>query len=146
MGRVLAAAAKGPRGSADKALLSLRKRHPRLVVQLVALKELPSSKAVMMIGEQTLRATKTGALLATKAEVDLLLRLAGTTQISVAIEKAGYRSHGKMMLVAAGASTDVAVLRAELAADGAYTILEEDELTDAGRSMVEEAALLGTRS
>ena len=45
---------------------------------------------------------KTGALLAAKPEVDLLLRLAGTTQIALAIEEAGYRARGPMILVAAG--------------------------------------------
>ncbi len=78
--RVISARASVPAGTAGDVLLGLRKRHPRLIIQMVAMNRLPAEQAVAMIGEQTLRAARTGALLAEKPEVDLLLRLAGTTQ------------------------------------------------------------------
>ncbi len=102
-------------------LLSLRKRHPGLIVQLVSLKKVPESRTITMIGQQTLRAAETGALLAAKPEVDLLLRLAGTTQIALAIEESGYRAKGEMLLVAAGPPRRLSGLRKELVGDPIYS-------------------------
>jgi tRNA threonylcarbamoyladenosine modification (KEOPS) complex Cgi121 subunit len=152
--RVIAAAAlaarapagSGPSQATDAELLSLRSRHPALIIQLVTLKELPGNRTVAMIGQQTLRAAKTGALLAAKPEVDLLLRLAGTTQITVAIREAGYGARGEKLLVAAGPADDVEVLERELALDRRYQVLRGEEIDADGLAMVERAALLGTRS
>jgi tRNA threonylcarbamoyladenosine modification (KEOPS) complex Cgi121 subunit len=146
LSNVVSAKARLRPGEADAALTSLRKRHPGLIIQLVTLEKLPTSRAVAMIGQQTLRAAKTGALLAMRPEVDLLLRLAGTTQIEVAIRKAGYRARGNRLLVATGPAAKVQALSEELARDRRYKILEDEELDDAALALVEKAALLGTRS
>lgn len=55
-----------------------------------------------MIAGQTLRATETGNLLAKKPEIDFLLRLAGTTQISRAIKEVGSNDGKGFILVIAG--------------------------------------------
>jgi len=146
MDSVTAARAKLSPGLADGELLSLRRRHPALIVQLVTLQEVPGGQTIRMIAQQTLRAMKTGALLAAKPEVDLLLRLAGTTQIALAIEEAGYKARGTMVLVAAGSARGVALLRRELAGNPVYEIIEGGEIDERGLAMVERAALLGTRS
>jgi hypothetical protein len=151
-GEVLAATLDAPREEAASELKRLRSLHPRLAIQLVALSEVPGNRAVEMIGQQTLRASASGALLASRPEVDLLLRLAGTTQISEAIERSGYGAVGggeegrKLMLVAAGAPRAVAGLERALAADPRYRRLEGTEIGPRGLAMVETAALLGTRS
>jgi hypothetical protein len=135
--------------SADAELTILRDENPGLIIQLLSMGGRPNARAVGMIGAQTLRALETGALIATKPEVDLLLRLAGTAQISEAIEKSGYRARGTRFLVAAGLDEGVDRLEASLSKGsraGQYRLLPEGELDAAGRSMVERAALLGTRS
>ncbi|MDA4114832.1 MAG: KEOPS complex subunit Cgi121 [Thaumarchaeota archaeon] len=132
--------------AAEARLLSLRGRHPDLIIQLVTLKRLPGNRTVAMIGQQTLRAAKTGALLAAKPEVDLLLRLAGTTQIAVAIKEAGYQARGEKLLVAAGPALAVESLEAELAGDSGCEVLRGEEIGPEGLEMVERAAVLGTRS
>jgi tRNA threonylcarbamoyladenosine modification (KEOPS) complex Cgi121 subunit len=143
---VLAAKARLESAEAEPVLLSLRKRHPDLIIQLVRLKEVPESRIIAMIGQQTLRAAETGALLAAKPEVDLLLRLAGTTQIAMAIKESGYRATGEMLLVAAGPARRLSSLRKKLVADPSYKVLEGDTVSAPGLAMVERAALLGTRS
>jgi tRNA threonylcarbamoyladenosine modification (KEOPS) complex Cgi121 subunit len=140
------AARAAPAGATEVELLSLRGRHPCLIIQLVTLKEVPGNRTVAMIGQQTLRAARTDALLAAKPEVDLLLRLAGTTQIAVAIREAGYRARGEKLLVAAGPSEEVESLREELAEKGGYQVLKGEEIDADGLAMVERAAVLGTRS
>lgn len=145
MESVIAARAGSAEATEDR-LLSLRGRHPGLIIQLVTLKRLPGNRVVAMIGQQTLRAARTGALLAAKPEVDLLLRLAGTTQIAVAIKEAGYRAKGKKLLVAAGPSEEVESLEEELAEQKGYEVLKGEEIDADGLAMVERAAVLGTRS
>ena len=142
---VLAARA-GPGKATEVELLSLRGRHPALIIQLVTLKRLPGNRTVAMIGQQTLRAARTGALLAARPEVDLLLRLAGTTQIAVAIREAGYRAKGEKLLVAAGPTEEVQSLGEELAGQGGYEVLKGGGIDADGLAMVERAAVLGTRS
>lgn len=54
-----------------------------------------------MIAAQTFQAQDSGGLLAKKPEIDLLLRLAGTTQISDAIKKRGAVNGKEFLLVVA---------------------------------------------
>ena len=126
-------------------LLTLRKRHPGLYIQLLTMARIPARQAIAMVGQQSLRAAKTGALLATKPEVDLLLRMSGTTQIAVAIQRSGYRARGKKVLVAVGPRGGLERLRKQLSGDPGYDILEEGEMGAEDLAFVEKAALLGTR-
>ena len=146
MNGVFAATASLPLDSAEGFLRGLRAQHPTLIVQLLAMDSVPPGRAVAMIAEQTLRARRTGAMLADKPEVDLLLRLAGTNQISAAIEKAGYRSGGAMVLVAAGPSPGIRALRRELSGDGRIAGLPDQELDGDALDLVDAAALLGTKT
>lgn len=99
-----------------------------------------------MIAMQTLRARQTGALLAERPEVDLLLRLAGTNQITEALKTHGYKGPGTKLLVAAGPRDQVDTLRKELSDDDACRVREEDEPSEEDFYAVESAALLGTRT
>jgi tRNA threonylcarbamoyladenosine modification (KEOPS) complex Cgi121 subunit len=57
---------------------------------------------VELLAAQTLSAEASGCLLANKPEIDFLLMLAGTTQISKAIREAGARPGDPFVLVVAG--------------------------------------------
>jgi tRNA threonylcarbamoyladenosine modification (KEOPS) complex Cgi121 subunit len=57
---------------------------------------------VEMLAAQTFRAEASGSMLAKKREVDLLLRLAGTTQISKAIREKGAAEGKPFLLVVVG--------------------------------------------
>ena len=145
MSRSLIAEVSVESAEAEGELQRLRQQHGGLVVQMACLKISPSARVVRMIAEQTLRARRSGALLASKPEVDLLLRLAGTSQISEAIERTGHQALGKRILVAAGPAEDVDELRRLLAKDKRYRLIEGEALGAEGLMMVEKAALLGTR-
>lgn len=55
-----------------------------------------------MVAAQTIEALKAKSLLARQPEIDLILRLAGTTQISEAIKTAGARKGEAFILIVAG--------------------------------------------
>ncbi len=74
------------------------------LIQAVAEDSADNEFFVEVIAAQTMRAQASGTLLARKPEVDLLLRLAGTTQISKAIREKGARAGEPFLLVVAGAS------------------------------------------
>jgi tRNA threonylcarbamoyladenosine modification (KEOPS) complex Cgi121 subunit len=133
---------------AEQELLRLRSQYPKLVIQLVGMKKkLPSVEAVEMIVAQTIRARDTGALLASKPEVDILLRLAGTNQISEALQRIGYRSGDKRMLVVVGDEKELSRLRKDLADNASYKVRDAGSgIDDEGKQMVEVAALLGLRT
>jgi tRNA threonylcarbamoyladenosine modification (KEOPS) complex Cgi121 subunit len=130
----------------ERRILELRSSNPDLVIQVASMDELPREKAVRMIAEQTLRAMETGALLASRPEVDLLLRLAGTRQIAVAMERCGYRVPGRKLLVALGPEEPLEKLRERLAREKDFTLLEGQEIDEKGLWMVETAALLASRN
>jgi tRNA threonylcarbamoyladenosine modification (KEOPS) complex Cgi121 subunit len=130
----------------EKELLQLRSAFPELVVQVVSARKPPGARAVEMIAAQTLRAMETGSLLAEKPEVDLLLRLAGTNQITVALKTNGYKGPGTKLLVAAGPRSKLEALRRKLSENSAYTIRTPRETRDGDLLAVETAALLGTRT
>jgi tRNA threonylcarbamoyladenosine modification (KEOPS) complex Cgi121 subunit len=145
LGFALAAKARLAPGGGDSELTAVRKRHPGLIIQLMTVDDPPGLRAVSMIGLQTLRAAKSGALLATKPEVDLLLRLSGTSQIAVAIQRSGYKASGEKLLVAVGDPRRVGRLGRELAKDKRYEMLDDGEPSSRDLKLVERAALLGTR-
>ena len=134
--------------TAESDLLTLRSRHPKLVIQMVSMAHIPSTWALRMIAAQTLRARKMKCLLAAKPEVDLLLRVAGTSQISEAMEKSGYKAKGKRLLIATGGEAEMKALRKALSKMPAYSAREEEtgKPDKEGMQAVERAALLGTRT
>ena len=91
---------------------------------------------VELLAAQTLQAESSGGLLAKKPEIDFLLRLAGTTQISRAIKETGAKPGDKFVLVVAGRNN----VRAAPGID--WKELPRVELTDSELEKIEEAALL----
>ena len=94
---------------------------------------------VEMIAAQTLCARGTQNLLAKKPEVDLLLRLAGTTQISRAIEQMGAKKGKPFLLVIAGPDAGLVNLSVE---EFGGSALDKRELSSYELDKIEQAALL----
>ena len=115
---------------------------PGSIVQTVSADAASNGFLVEMIAAQTLRAKGTPSQLAKRPEVDLLLRLAGTTQISRAIEQIGARKGRPFLLVIAGPSRRIANLGAE-ALGGSE--LGRRKLSPGELDRVEKAALLNTQ-
>ena len=129
------------RGGADPD--SVRKiveaRLPGSIVQAVRADAATNGFFVEMIAAQTLRANGTQNLLAKKPEVDLLLRLAGTTQISKAIEQMGAKKGKPFLLVIAGPGRGLAGLSVK---ELGGSELERRELSSDELDRIEQAALL----
>ena len=124
--------------SADELKKRLSLRHPGLVIQTVRTEAASNELFAEMVAAQTLRAAATSNLLAKRREIDLLLRLAGTTQISVAIAKIGARKGEPFVVVVAGERSQMARFR-----EGrGWTRLPRSELSGDEMKRVENAALL----
>ena len=129
-------------------LARLRKENPALLIQIFGAGRALNSAAVDMVAAQTLTAVRTGATLAERPELDLLLRLAGTRQIGEAFRRVGYKSGGKrLFLVAASDGSGEAMLRlaSGLSRDVRFKERAMKKLTKADFQMVERAALLAAR-
>ncbi|MDV3277400.1 MAG: hypothetical protein LYZ69_02900 [Nitrososphaerales archaeon] len=132
-------------GGADPERLreSVRGAAPKLLVQTVRTSALSNESLAEMIVAQTLRASLAQNLLAKKLEIDLLLRLAGTTQITEAIRSVGARAGEDFIFVAAGegeelnAAESLGVLGAER--------LPRGTLGRGEMMRVEESALLNAQ-
>lgn len=135
------------RSSAGESFLSgVRRRFPKLTVQLVTFRREPNGRVLELLGNQTIMASKERSLLAGKPEVDLLLRVAGTTQIEAALRSIGYRRTGKKILVAIGDGRLLGRLRRYCIehAPGARPI-RTSRLSARDMERVELGALLSTR-
>lgn len=115
---------------------------PRLLVVQVASSHAVRNEAfVELLAWQTLWARSSGSLLAKTAEMDLLLRLSGTSQISEAIRKTGARKGRRNVLILAGDLGQLDRLRRVLPAGAAR--LKSVQLSREESARVEAAALLG---
>jgi tRNA threonylcarbamoyladenosine modification (KEOPS) complex Cgi121 subunit len=132
----------------DGLLAKTRKQSPGVVVQIFRAGRAPNPSAVQMIAAQTLTAAKSGATLAEKPELDLLLRLAGTRQIGEAFLRVGYRSKGKKMFMVAASEGNGERLRRlskELAKVKGFKEVPRRALGKTDLEQVEVAALLSVR-
>lgn len=92
-----------------------------------------------MLAAQTLGAASSGELLADKPEIDFLLRLAGTTQISKAIKYYGARPGAPFLLVVASR------IGVRGASDLVAFELPKRDITVKELARVEKAALLNVK-
>jgi len=132
----------------ESLLAKTRKESPGVLIQVIGATHAPNPSAVEMIAAQTLTAAKSGATLADRPELDLLLRLAGTRQIGEAFKRVGYRSNGKRFFMVAASRGDGAALgrvRKRLAADRRFTEIARKKLAKVDLEQVERAALLAAR-
>ncbi|MDV3293494.1 MAG: hypothetical protein LYZ70_04420 [Nitrososphaerales archaeon] len=113
---------------------------PTLIVQTADRAAALNESLLEMLAAQTMRAATSGGLLARKAEIDLLLRLGGTTQISEAIHQAGARSGRPFLLIVAGEEKVLLALESGRLALGHR--LPRGELSREDLLRVEQAALL----
>src|SRR2546425_11549133 len=128
------------RGEWEDLKAKLTKSFPDLLFQLVDARSGSNERFVRLVTAQTLKASGDGALLARKPEVDLLLRLARTTQISEALARVGYKRGEKRILIAAGKKEEVGRLVASGISEGRR--LPSVELSESEWGRVEEAAIL----
>ena len=135
--RIFAKAFLCPSGASPEDLKSrLASANPGSMVQAAKAGLAGNEVFVELIAAQTLQAESSGGLLAKKPEIDFLLRLAGTTQISRAIREAGAKSGDEFIVVVAGRSA----LTRPSGIDGKE--LARLELTSSELAKIEKAALL----
>jgi len=94
----------GPEAKPAEMRRKLSAMNPGFMVQAVRATRGMNEFFLEMLAAQTLQAESSGSLLANKPEIDFLLRLAGTTQISVAIKEAGAKEGEPFVAVVAGRS------------------------------------------
>jgi tRNA threonylcarbamoyladenosine modification (KEOPS) complex Cgi121 subunit len=113
--------------------------NPKSLVQTAKAEASSNEFLVEMLAAQTMHAESTGNLLAKKPEIDFLLRLGGTTQISRAISEWGAKGGGDFLVIVAG--------RKKINAPSDLEALELPRLplTRAEVDRVELAALLNAR-
>ena len=109
-----------------------------LLVQVADSRSASNEFFVEMLAAQTTRAATSGNLIANKPAIDLLLRLAGTTQISTAISKAGAKKGEPLLVILAGESSQVTKVRVP----PGWKRVPRRKLTAAEKDRIEEAALL----
>ncbi len=129
-------------GGWDGLKAEMKRLFPTLLFQLVDAKGSLNENFFRLIAKQTLTAMDGKSLLARKPEVDLILRLARTTQISQAVNRVGYKEGNRRILIAAGRSGEVRRFLASGAARG--TRLASSELSERELGWVEEAAILAS--
>jgi tRNA threonylcarbamoyladenosine modification (KEOPS) complex Cgi121 subunit len=129
-------------------LSKMRKHSPNAIIQVFSAERAPSARAVEMIAAQTLTAARSGATLAERPELDLLLRLAGTRQIGEAFKRVGYKSNGKrLFMVAASEGSSSPLLRVSkvLTKDRRFSEVPKKKPAKSDLDLVERAALLAAR-
>jgi tRNA threonylcarbamoyladenosine modification (KEOPS) complex Cgi121 subunit len=124
------------RQSLDEVKKKLLSANPGTLVQAIRPEKVHNEFFIEMLAAQTFTALASGSLLAKKPEIDLLLRVAGTTQISRAIKEQGAKSGQDFLAINAGTS--------ELAAPVGFERREipREELSKAELVKIERAALL----
>jgi tRNA threonylcarbamoyladenosine modification (KEOPS) complex Cgi121 subunit len=123
----------------EEAKKKFQGRNPGFLVQTAKVDMMDNELCYEMLAAQTLSAEAQGSMLAKKPEIDLLLRLAGTTQISRAIKQKGARFGDKFLLIVVGRSDPRKAPGIEARR------LTRRELTVPELDRVERAALLNTK-
>src|SRR5713101_3530039 len=129
----------------ESLLAELRNETPAIIIQVFGAAIAPNPVAVGMVAAQTLTAVRSGATLAERPELDLLLRLAGTRQIGDAFKRVGYKSHAKRLFMVAASEGEGDAMRRlakRLSADRRFVEVPAKKLAKVDFQMVERAALL----
>jgi tRNA threonylcarbamoyladenosine modification (KEOPS) complex Cgi121 subunit len=122
----------------------LAARSPSLLVQVTSSDSAATNEALAeLLAWQTRWSQSSGSLLAKTPEMDLLLRLTGTSQISAALKRSGARKGEENVLVLAGEPSFFrGISRIGLRASQR---LKRSELTPEELMLVERAALLNSQ-
>jgi tRNA threonylcarbamoyladenosine modification (KEOPS) complex Cgi121 subunit len=129
-------------GGWNRLKAELNRSFPSLLFQLVDSKSSTNESFFRLIAKQTLTAIEGGSLLARKPEIDLILRLARTTQISEAVDRIGYKEGNGRILIAAGRIGEVRRFLAAGKVRGKR--LTSSALNKREWGWVEEAAILAS--
>ncbi len=92
----------------------LRKKFPKLILQAITIDHILSKSHAQKIIAISISSQKNHTLLSKKIETDILMRFAGTTQISRAIKKVGIKSQKNFVLIAIGPKFQFTKLYSEL--------------------------------
>ena len=123
----------------DGAKAKLARVNPDAVVQVIRGEGLSNSLVLELLAAQTMGAMEGGELLARRPEVDFLLRVAGTAQISRAIASSGAVKGEPFILVAFTGGTPIRGTPA-----GAKTVPRRSLSTEE-KFVVEKGALLSAQ-
>jgi tRNA threonylcarbamoyladenosine modification (KEOPS) complex Cgi121 subunit len=93
--------AVGPDFDAGETRDKMKRDHPTSLVQTLGVSASFNERLLELLAAQTMAASSGGTLVAKKPEIDFLLRVAGTTQISKAIRKVGSKTKKPFILVVA---------------------------------------------
>ena len=83
-------------------LQKIRKKFPKLIIQAISSNYILNKSHVKKIIMLSLEAKRKNILLSKKIETDILLRFAGTTQISQAIHNVGSKKNQNFVIIAIG--------------------------------------------
>ena len=86
---------------------TLRKQHPKLVIQIIRANMILNVNHVKKILRISLTAKNTNTMLSDTLESDILLRFACTRQITDAIKKAGIQSNKDSLLIIMGTKSEI---------------------------------------
>ena len=101
----------------SKFLDQIRSKHPSLMIQMIDSSFLLGVNHAKKILSISLNAQKNQILLSKKTETDILLRFAGTTQISYGIKTVGGKTKKDFVIIALGKKTSLNKLHTELKPD-----------------------------
>jgi molybdopterin converting factor small subunit/tRNA threonylcarbamoyladenosine modification (KEOPS) complex Cgi121 subunit len=93
---------------------SLRKKFPNLIIQGILSQYILNKTHAKKIISISLAAKKNHTLLSKKIETDIIMRFAGTTQISQAIETIGIKLEKNFVIIAIGNQSTIKKLRENL--------------------------------
>ena len=92
----------------------LRKKFPNLIIQAISSNYILSKSHAQKIISISQMARKNNNLLSKKIETDILLRFAGTTQITEAIKRIGIKQESSFILIIIGSKTSIRRLFLEI--------------------------------
>jgi len=140
MGTLVRGYRVGGEALAETLKRKIKNSFPELLVQASDAEAASNERFLEMICAQTAEASSSGSPLARRPEVDLLLRLAGTTQIAEAIKGAGTKRGKPFLMVVAGKEKDITRLESSEATN--WERLPRRPLTREELGRIELAALL----
>ena len=130
----------GPGVDAEDLKKRTQRDFPGLLVQVANSRDLRNEALVELIAWQTRAARAAGCLLAKTPQMDMLLRIAGTTQIAKAIRNSGARKGEENLLIIAGELRELE--RFHIGGSVAAERLGKGRLNEGERVRLEKAAML----
>lgn len=88
-------------------LEDLRKEFPRITIQIIAVHAVYSPEHLMWVVRQSWLAKARASMLARRVEIDILMRLAGSSQIANAIKVAGAKKGSAFVVLGIGTEEDL---------------------------------------